>query len=174
MKSGDKINPLRLSSSTYILPIVAVKTAEDTHDHKVIQFSVFLENKAGKLLDIVSLFGQYNVHVVALTILDTVDCSVARLVVDDPDLARSLFQEHALAFCEANLVVVELPSSASDLKNVLKALLQAEVNIHFTYSFLTRPRGKAALAMCVEDEDCATKVLLQNQFKVLSQKDITR
>ncbi|MES2310053.1 MAG: acetolactate synthase [Verrucomicrobiota bacterium] len=153
---------------------MSVKTVEDTHDHKVIQFSVFLENKAGKLLDIVSLFGQYNIHVVALTILDTVDCSVARLVVDNPDLARSLFQEHTYAFCEANLVVVELPSSASDLRNVLKALLQAEVNIHFTYSFLTRPRGKAALAMCVEDEDCATKVLHQNHFKVLTQKDITR
>lgn len=153
---------------------MAVKTVEDLHDHKVIQFSIFLENKAGKLLDVVTLCAQYNIHVVALTILDTVDCSVARLVVDDPDRARSIFHEHTIAFCERNLVVVELPSSASDLKNVLKSLLQAEVNIHFTYSFLTRPRGKAALAMCVEDEECATRVLAQNHFKILSQKDITR
>ncbi len=153
---------------------MSTKTLEDTQDHKVRQFSVFLENKAGRLLEIVQFFAQHNVHVVALTVLDTADCAVARMVVDDPDRARSIFQEHAIAFSETNLVVVELPSSATDLKNVLCALLQAEVNIHFTYSFLTRPRGKAALAMCVEDEECARSVLLQNSFKILTQRDISR
>jgi hypothetical protein len=153
---------------------VATKTTEDIAGAKVRQFSLFMENKAGRLLDVVRMFAERGVHVVGLTILDTADAAIARLIVDDPDRARDVFQEHGLAFTEVNLVVVELPSSASDLQKVLTALLQAECNIHFAYSFLTRPRGKAALAMHVEDEDCATTVLMQNQFKLLSQKDISR
>jgi hypothetical protein len=153
---------------------MATRTTEDLSGEKVRQFSVFMENKAGRLLDIVRLFGEHNVHVVGLTILDTADAAIVRMVVDDPERARAIFQEHGMAFTECNLVVVELPSSASDLKKVLAALLQAEVNVHFTYSFLTRPRGKAALALHVEDEEIATSVLVQNQFKLLSQKDISR
>jgi hypothetical protein len=151
-----------------------VKTTEDLGGARVRQFSVFMENKAGRLLDIVKVFGEHNVHIVALTIVDNADAAIVRMVLDDPDRARAIFQEHNLAFTECNLVVVELPSSASDLKKVLMSLLQAEVNVHFSYSFLTRPRGKAALALHVEDEECASSVLMQNNFKLLSQKDISR
>ena len=93
---------------------------------------------------------------------------------DDPDKARALFGEHGLAFTEVSLVVVELSSSATDLKAVLTALLQAECNIHSAYSLLTRPRGKAALALHVEDSEVACSVLQANQFKLLTQRDISR
>ena len=151
-----------------------LKTAKGPQEDDVKQFSVFLENKVGRLLDIVKMFSQARVHVVALSILDTADAAIVRLVVDDPDKARTLFLEHGLAFTEVILVVVELSSSAADLKAVLTALLQAECNIHSAYSLLTRPRGKAALALHVEDRECAGSVLLANQFKLLSQRDISR
>jgi hypothetical protein len=92
-----------------------VKTTEDLGGARVRQFSVFMENKAGRLLDIVKVFGEHNVHIVALTIVDNADAAIVRMVLDDPDRARAIFQEHNLAFTECNLVVVELPSSASDL-----------------------------------------------------------
>ena len=149
-------------------------TAKGNQADDVRQFSVFMENKVGRLLDIVKMFSQAQVHVVALSILDTADAAIVRLVTDDPDKARALFQEHGLAFTEVTLVVVELSSSAADLKAVLTALLQAECNIHSAYSLLTRPRGKAALALHVEDRECATAVLTANQFKLLTQRDISR
>jgi hypothetical protein len=133
-----------------------------------------MENKAGRLLDLVKLFAEHNVHMVALTILDTADAAMVRLVVDDPGRARGILLEHTLAFTECSIVVVELPNSAEDLRPVLTALLQAECNIHFTYPFLIRPRGKAAMALHVEDEECATHVLIQNNFKLLTQRDISR
>ncbi len=151
-----------------------LKTAKGPQDEEVKQFSVFMENKVGRLLDIVRMFFQANVHVVALSILDTSDAAIVRLVVDDPDKARALFMEHGLAFTEVPLVVVELSSSATDLKAVLSALLQAECNVHSAYSLLTRPRGKAALALHVEDGECASSVLESNQFKLLRQRDISR
>jgi hypothetical protein len=151
-----------------------LQTAKGNQGEDVRQFSVFMENKVGRLLDIVKVFSQAQVHVVALSILDTSDAAIVRLVTDDPDKARVLFQEHGLAFTEVSLVVVELSSSAADLKAVLTALLQAECNIHSAYSLLTRPRGKAALALHVEDGECACSVLQANQFKLLTQRDISR
>jgi hypothetical protein len=151
-----------------------LKTAKGSREDEVRQFSVFMENKVGRLLDIVKIFSQARVHVVALSILDTADAAIERLVADDPDKARALFQEHGLAFTEVTLVVVELSSSAADLKAVLTALLQAECNIHSSYSLLTRPRGKAALALHVEDREVASSVLQANQFKLLTQRDISR
>ena len=149
-------------------------TAKGNQADDVTQFSVFMENKVGRLLDIVKIFTQAQIHVVALSILDTADAAIVRLVTDDPERARVLFQEHGLAFTEVSLVVVELSSSATDLKAVLTALLQAECNIHSSYSLLTRPRGKAALALHVEDSEVACSVLQANQFKLLTQRDISR
>jgi hypothetical protein len=152
----------------------SLKTAKGPQEDEVKQFSIFLENKVGRLLDIVKMFSQAQVHVVALSILDTADAAIVRLVADDPDKARTFLQEHGLAFTEVTLVVVELSSSAADLKAVLTALLQAECNIHSAYSLLTRPRGKAALALHVEDSEVAGSVLQANQFKILTQRDISR
>jgi hypothetical protein len=149
-----------------------LQTAKGPMEDEVRQFSVFMENKVGRLLDIVKIFTQATIHVVALSILDTADAAIVRLVTDDPDKARALFQEHGLAFAEVSLVVVELSSSATDLQAVLTALLQC--NIHSAYSLLTRPRGKAALALHVEDSEVASGVLQASQFKLLTQRDISR
>jgi hypothetical protein len=151
-----------------------LQTERGSQEEEVKQFSVFMENKVGRLLDIVKILSQANIHVVALSILDTADAAIVRLVCDDPDKARALFTEHGFAFTEVSLVVVELSSSATDLKAVLTALLQAECNIHSSYSLLTRPRGKAALALHVEDSEVASSVLEASQFKLLTQRDISR
>jgi hypothetical protein len=150
------------------------KIAKNRQEEQVLQFSVFMENKVGRLLDIVKIFSQAQVHVVALSIADAADAAIVRLVTDDPDKARTLFEEHGFAFTEVSLVVVELSSTAADLKAVLTALLQAECNIHSSYSLLIRPRGKAALALHVEDSEVAGSVLQANQFKLLTQRDISR
>jgi hypothetical protein len=73
-----------------------------------------------------------------------------------------------------DLVVVELKEGASELGRLLAALLAAECNIFGSYALLTRPRGKAALALHVEDNDVAIAVLKQHRFSILSQSDISR
>ncbi len=141
---------------------------------KIIQFSVYMENKAGRLLDLVRILTGGGVDIVGFTILDSVDAAVIRLVVDDPSNARALLREHNIAFNESTLVAVELPQSADDLRKLLATLLQAEINIYFSYPLMTRPYGKAVLALRVEDDELAGSVLIRNQFRVLSQKDISR
>lgn len=138
------------------------------------QFSVFLPNKVGALLDIVKLLNASHAHVVALSITESTDSSIARLVVSDPELVENVFAEHDVAFGVCEMVVVEMSEVANQLAKLLAALLMAEVNVHFTYPLLTRPNGFAALAMHVDDTDCASNVLAGEGFKLLSQSDISR
>jgi len=139
----------------------------------VIQFSVFTENRVGRLHDLTGLLKRNNVHVMAITILDTTDSAIVRLVVDDPDKARELMINNDFAYAECNIVAVEIVDE-SELNGVLAALFEAEINIHYIYSFIKRPQFKGALAMSVEDEEVASQALSNRGFKVLSQSDISR
>jgi hypothetical protein len=140
----------------------------------VTQFSIFLPNKVGAMLDVVKLLNTHNTHVVALSISESTDSAIARVVVSDPETVEDLFREHDIAFGVCKMVVVELDEVATELAKLLAALLMAEVNVHFTYPLLTRPHGHAALALHVDDTDCASNVLLGEGFKLLSQADISR
>ena len=137
------------------------------------QFSIFTPNRLGRLHTLTTLLASRNVHILALTVLDTTDSSIIRLVVDDPEAARGLLHEHGFPFSESDLLVVKIESE-TQLKDVLAALLQAEINIHYIYSFMTRSRDNTALALNLEDRDVAEDALRKHQFKVLGQADISR
>ena len=137
------------------------------------QFSVFTANRLGRLHDLISFFGSRSVHALALTVLDTTDCAIVRLVVDDPDQARALLQEHGFAFTESELVAVEL-DGATELGRLMGALLEAELNVNYLYSFIPHPNGKSLLALSMEDNDIARSVLKKHQFRLLTQSDISR
>lgn len=138
------------------------------------QFSVFLRNKVGALLNIVKLLNEHSVHVLALNVQDSADSAIVRIVVSDPERVQDLFGIHDIPFSLTEFLVVEMKEGATELGRLLAALLMAEVNLHGSYSLLSRPRGNAALALHVEDNDCASAVLRSHGFRVLSQTDISR
>jgi hypothetical protein len=133
-----------------------------------------LENKVGALLTLTRTLGDANVHICGISVVDTADASVVRMVVDDPDHCREALHKAALPFSESNLIVVELPRGPEKLDNVLRQLVAAEVNIQYTYSLMVRPRDKACLALHCEDAEYARDVLDKAGFAVLGQKDISR
>ncbi|MDP3069218.1 MAG: acetolactate synthase [Opitutaceae bacterium] len=137
------------------------------------QFSVFTENRVGRLHDLTSLFRANNVHIMALTILDTTDCAIDRLIVDDPDKARELMVSNDFPYSESTVLAVEI-GDESALNGVLATLLEAEINIHYIYSFIKRPEGRSALAMHVEDSEVAAQALARRGYRVLTQHDIAR
>lgn len=137
------------------------------------QFSVFTPNRVGRLNDLIAHLQQNQVHVMAITVLDTIDTAIVRLVVDDPDCARRLLTQAGLPFHEAEILAVEMATQA-DLQGVLAALLEAEVNIHYVYSFIQRPEGRAGLVLNIEDPEVAAQALHHRGFKVLTQRDIAR
>ena len=148
-------------------------TASPVGTDPVKQFSVFIPNRVGQLYDLTALLARGNVHIMAMTTLDTTDCAIDRLIVDDPDRARELMAANNFFFTECEVVAVEI-NNESQLSAALGALITVEVNIHYAYSFLMRPRGKSALVLSVEDNDLAASALNTRGFKVLTQRDISR
>ncbi len=143
-----------------------------SHD-PVKQFSVFAENRVGRLHDLTALFRVYNVHLMALTVLDTTDSAIVRLIVDDPDTARELMVNNDFPYSEGEVLAVEL-TDESELNGVLAALVEAEINVHYVYSFIKRPEGRGALAINAEDADVAAQSLSQRGFRILTQSEIAR
>ncbi|MEQ1843521.1 MAG: hypothetical protein ABL994_24195, partial [Verrucomicrobiales bacterium] len=140
----------------------------------VIQLSVFLENRVGALLSIVRTINDRHVEVVGLSVVDSMDVTIVRLILTDPEAISTVFMEKGIPFSETRLTVVQLDQGAHHLSNCLAALLQGETNIHFSYPLLSRPNGKPALALCLEDNDFATAVLRRSGFTLLFQDDLSR
>jgi hypothetical protein len=137
------------------------------------QFSIFAENRVGRLHDLTALFKANGVHIMALTVLDTTDSAIVRVIVDDPDRARELMVNNDFPYSEGEVLAVEL-SDQSELNGVLAALFEAEINVFYVYSFIKRPEGRSALAISTEDVDVAAQALNQRGYRVLTQHDIAR
>src|SRR6185312_7434102 len=127
------------------------------------QFSVFLPNKVGAMLEIVKLLSTHHTHVVALSVSESTDSAIARIIASDPQGVEKLFRENNVGFGVSQVVVVEMREVATQLVNLL-----------FAYPLLIRPRGFSAIALHVDDTDCASSVLRGEGFKMLSQDDISR
>ena len=152
---------------------MAANTAQARRPDNVKQFSVFTANRLGKLHDLIGQLGSHAVHVLALTVIDTTDSAIVRLVVDDPEKARRLLDTQGFAFTESDLLVVEV-AAATALGALMSALLEAELNINYLYSFIPQSRGKSILGLSMEDNEMAEQVLKRHQFRVLKQSDISR
>ena len=156
------------------MPLDFPETTSKLGGPLVKQFSVFLPNKVGAMLEVVKLLNSHHSHVVAISVSESTDSAIARIIVSDPEGVEHLFRENNVAFGMCEVVVVELREVATQLAKLLASLFMAEVNVHFTYPLLTRPRGLAALALHVDDNECASSVLTGAGFKILSQGEISR
>jgi hypothetical protein len=136
------------------------------------QFNVFIENKVGGLLDVVRRFESSDNHIVAVTIVDSADCAIVRLVLSDPERALEIFHQAKLPVTESDLLVVQLPEGPQPLLQICKALLVAEINVHYAYPLLVGPQGRAALALHVDDHETAVATLTSKGFVVFTENDL--
>ena len=151
---------------------MAAQTSTSSND-PVKQFSVFVENRVGRLHDLTGVLKFNNVHIIAVTVLDSTDSAIVRLIVDDPDKAGELMINNDYPYTECDVLAVEI-ADESELKGVLDAMFEAEINVHYIYSFIKRPDFKSALALHVEDAEIAAQALSQRGFRVLTQSEISR
>ena len=138
------------------------------------QFSVFLINRAGALLSVVKLLEDANILVLGLSLQDSVDVTVARLIVSDPETVETIFIERGIPFGICEVLVVQLKEGAQGLSKCLTAFLQAETNIHLAYPLLIQPNGFAAIALHLEDIEFGASVMEGKGFHILKQQDISR
>jgi hypothetical protein len=150
---------------------VGYATARGRDWPSVRQFNVFLENRLGALLDVVRRFENSDIRIVALTVVDSADCAIIRLVLSDPERALEIFHQAKLPITESDLLVVQLPEGNQPLVQISKALLTAEINIHYAYPILVGPHGSAALALHVENTETGAHTLRRLGFTLFSESD---
>ncbi len=136
------------------------------------QLSVFMESRVGQLLRLTRLLDQTEIRILAVSVVNSVDCAIIRMVVDDPDQAGDLFRGGRFSISETDLIVVSLPPGKRGLLDTWTALLTGEVNINYTYPLLVRPRGAPALAVHADNLDMAVAVLRSKKFDLLDQSDL--
>ncbi len=137
------------------------------------QFTVFLENRVGQLLEVVRRFEGSKVRIVALSINEASECAFVRLVLSHPEQGREILERAGLALIESDLIGVELPNASQPLLRVCTALLQAEVNILQTYPLLSRPHDRPAVALMVDNIEMAMETRSSKGFTMISENDIS-
>ncbi len=138
----------------------------------ITQFSVFLENRVGQLLEVVRAFNGSKIRIVGLSISDSADCCIVRLILTHPEQGREVLLYKKLAFAENELLLVELISGPQSLVEMCTALLQAEVNIHYAYPLIVHPHGRAAVAIHVDNNEQAAATLHDKGFEILCEADL--
>src|ERR1044072_2516493 len=138
----------------------------------ITQFSVFRENRVGQLLEVVRAFQGSKVKIVGLSISDSADCCIVRMMLSHPEQGREILELADLPFADNELLVAELPTGPQALVELCTALLQAEINIHYAYPLIVHPRGRAAVALHVDNIEQASATLRDKGFDILCEADL--
>lgn len=138
------------------------------------QLSVFLHNRVGSLMALMKLLAEHRVEVLGLSLQDTTELALVRLIPSDPETTEMLFIEKGIPHAVCPVTVVELRETDRSLTHALAALLAAEINVNFSYSLFVRPSDRPVIVMHLDSPDLGTEVLSNAGFKVLMQEDLSR
>jgi hypothetical protein len=153
---------------------IGYETARGRDWPSVRQFNVFVANRLGGLADVVRRFETSDNRIVSLTVVDSADCAIIRLVLSDPERALETFKQARLPVTESDLLVVQLPDGPQPLLQICKALLAVEINIDYAYPLLFGPHGAPSLALHVEDHEQAASTLTNKGFILFTENDLYR
>lgn len=138
------------------------------------QFNVFLPNRMGALLDLIRKFETTDVRLVSLTVVETADCAIIRIVPSDYERGYEILTAAKFAFTESDLLVIKLPDDDRPLLTITKALLGAEIDICYMYPLLAGvgPMGNTAIAVYVHDFEPAAAALEELGFTLFTENDL--
>jgi hypothetical protein len=139
---------------------------------KVKQISVFLENKLGRLATITKVLGEKGINIRALSIADTTDFGVLRLIVSDPSKALAVLQESDFTVSETDVIAVSIADEPGGLARVLGVLDKVGVNIEYMYAFVGKVHGHAEVVFRVEDIDHSIALLAESDVQLLEAKEV--
>ncbi|HHW15303.1 MAG TPA: ACT domain-containing protein [Firmicutes bacterium] len=134
---------------------------------EVRQISVFLENKAGRLAKVTRLLGERGINIRALSLADTTDFGILRMIVNDPERAERLLKEEGFAVTTTGVLAVEVPDRPGGLADVLAVLERAGLNIEYLYAFVEKASADALVLIRVEQLAKAAEVLRAAGISVL-------
>ncbi len=140
---------------------------------KVKQISIFLENKAGRLAEVTSTLAKASINIMALSLADTSDFGILRLIVDNHEKAKSVLKESGFTVGINTVLVAEVPHIPGGLDKVLQYFSNAGVNVEYMYAYVQKCDNAVMVFRC-SDEEKAIKALTDNGINILKEVDLCR
>lgn len=139
---------------------------------RIRQISVFIENRPGRLLEVLNLLGGSSINVKALSLADSSDFGIVRLIVKGTDEAVALLKSNGFTLSVTNTIACVVEDKPGSLAQILKLLSDNNVNIEYMYGFTSPIEDKAVMVLRVSDIDEAQKLLAGSKIEMLSQEEI--
>ena len=139
---------------------------------RIKQLSIFVENKAGRLHSITTALSENGINMRALSIADTTDFGILRLIVCDAEKAKSVLSDIGVISKITDVIAVMIDDKTGGLSSVLDTLSETDTEIEYMYAFLAKDAGRAMMVIKTQDDDKAEKILLEKGINLASQADI--
>jgi hypothetical protein len=136
------------------------------------QISIFLENTAGRLASVTKVLGEHGINIRALSIADTSDFGVLRLIVNEPEKAYGILKRAGFTVTETEVIAVEVPDTPGGLAKVLDVMGESSINIEYLYAFIGKATDDALVIFKVENSDRAVQVFEANGIGVLDSSQV--
>ncbi|MGA1845782.1 ACT domain-containing protein [Deferribacter abyssi] len=139
---------------------------------KITQISIFIENQSGRLWEVCDLLGKNNINIRALSLADTSDFGILRLIVNDPEKAYRKLRENEFTVGKTEVIAVEVPDSPGGLAKILKILKDNNINVEYMYAFVERSGDCAIMIFRFDETDKAIEALNNNGIKTIKGEEI--
>ena len=136
------------------------------------QLSIFVENKFGRLEAIVDALSTKGVNMRALSLAETTNFGILRLITDDNEKAKEILSEIGVVAKLTDVIAVYIDDKTGGLAKILKTLTEASISIEYMYAFLSRKEGQALMVLKADDEEKCEKALLSHGLKLLDPKEL--
>ena len=134
---------------------------------KVEQISIFIENKSGRLAEITRILGDAGINIRALSLADTSDFGILRLIVNDVEKAKLVLKDKGFTVSKTEVVAVEVPDRPGGLSAILQTLDAERINVEYMYAFVERCGGNAVIIFRFDETDKAIATLTDKNFNIL-------
>ncbi|HUJ19576.1 MAG TPA: ACT domain-containing protein [Nitrospirota bacterium] len=138
------------------------------------QISIFLENKSGRLAEVTDILARNGINIRALSLADTADFGIFRLIVSDPQKTQAVLKENGFTVAKNEVVAVVLPDRPGGLAGVLKTLQGKGINVEYMYAFVQKSEGNAVLIFRFDEIERAIEALRNAGVKVLDGEEVRR
>jgi hypothetical protein len=139
---------------------------------RVEQISIFLENKAGRLAEVSRILAEAEINIRALSLADTSDFGILRLIVNQTAKAKEVLKEHGFTVGKTDVVAVEVADRPGGLHNILDILYKSNVNVEYMYAFVQQSGSNAVIIFRFDNLDEAVRLLQENGIKVIKGEDL--
>lgn len=134
---------------------------------KAEQISIFIENKSGRLAEITRILGEAGINIRALSLADTSDFGILRLIVNDREKAKTVLKEKGFTVSKTEVVAVEVPDRPGGLSEILQVLDREGINVEYMYAFVERCGENAVIIFRFDETEKAISVLKSSGFNIL-------